>query len=205
MISYPQHNQAQTRSLLISGLFPNGDPFAGEVQADSSYEAQIKALAQCRYSDLGGDLDVTGLTDVATGASVLDSLLSAGQDLLSEVEAVEYVIHTVQNSLNNGRTFSAGSTSELSAYVEFFDLILSEAPHAFDGLCSGDRVADDEEITLDFEDSSSAEFALVPADALLTLATVALGEGRAAAAYQVLEMASITRVALSKACIRALV
>lgn len=133
-------------------------------------------LAQCRYSDLGGDLDVTGLTDAATGSSVQDSLLSAKQDLLSEVEAVEYVIHTVQNSLNNGRTFSAGSTSELRAYVEFFDLILSEAPHAFDGLCSGDRVADDE-ITLDFEDSSSAEFALVPADALLTLATLALGGG----------------------------
>lgn len=98
MISYPQHNQAQTRSLLISGLFPNGEPFAEEVQADSSYVAQIKVLAQCRYSDLGGDLDVTGLTDAATGSSVQDSLLSAKQDLLSEVEAVEYVIHTVQNS-----------------------------------------------------------------------------------------------------------
>ncbi|WP_218187845.1 hypothetical protein, partial [Pseudomonas sp. NBRC 111142] len=70
MISYPQHNQAQTRSLLISGLFPNGEPFAEEVQADSSYVAQIKVLAQCRYSDLGGDLDVTGLTDAATGSSV---------------------------------------------------------------------------------------------------------------------------------------
>lgn len=205
MISVPQQNPAQTRSLLISGLFPNGEPFAREIQAESPYEAQIKVLAQCRYSDMGGDLDVTGLTDAVTGSSVQDSLLSAGQDLLSEVEAVEYVIHTVRKSLNNGRTFSVGSGSELSAYVEFFDLVLSEAPHAFDGLCSGDQMADDEEITLEFEDSSSAEFALVPADALLVLATVALGEGRAAAAYQVLMMASTARVALSRACIRAFV
>ena len=205
MISHPQHTQAQTRSLLISGLFPNGELLSHEVHADSSYEAQIKVLAQCRYSDFGGDLDVTGLADAATGSSVQDALLSAGQDLLSEVEAVEYVIHTVQKSLDKGRIFSAGSASELSAFVEFFDLILSEAPHTFDGLCSGATVADDEEITLDFEDSSSAEFALVPADALLVLATAALEEGRAAAAYQVLTMASITRVALSKACIRALV
>lgn len=204
MIQQPQQSQAKTRSLLISGLFPNGELFSGEVQAGSAYEAQIRVIAQCRYSDAGGDLDVTGLTDAATGTPVQDSFLSADQDLLSEVDAVEYVIHTVQNSLNMGRHYSAGTTSELRAFVEFFDLILSVAPQAFDGLISGDRVSDDEEITLDFEDSSSAEFGFVPADALLALATVALEEGRAAAAYQVLTMASSTRVALSKACIKAL-
>lgn len=204
MIQQPQQSQVKTRSLLISGLFPSGEQFTGEVQADSSYEAQIVVISQCRYSDMGGDLGVTGLADATTGSSVQDAFLSADQDLLSEVDAVEYVIHTVQNSINMGRIFSAGSTSQLRAYVEFFDLILSEAPQVFDGLSSGDRVSDDEEITIDFEDSSSTEFGLVPADALLMLATVALEEGRAAAAYQVSTMASFTRVALSKACIRAL-
>lgn len=55
-----------------------------------------------------------------------------------------------------------------------------------------------------FEDSRSLETELVPADALYALATAALEEGRVAAAYQVLTMASFTRVALSQACIRAL-
>ena len=54
------------------------------------------------------------------------------------------------------------------------------------------------------QDLFDLELELVPADALYALATVALEEGRVAAAYQVLTMASFTRVALSQACIRAL-
>lgn len=205
MIHQSQIQASNSRSLLISGLFPSGEPFSDVVQADTSYEAQIRVIAQCRYSDAGGDLAVTRLADAHTGAAVQDSLLSADQDLLSEVEAVEYVLHTVQNSLIKGCTSAGGiRAEELYSYVEFFDLVLTQAPHAFDGLISGLKISSDEAITIDFEDSSGSVVELVPADALFALATVALEEGRVAAAYQVCAMASFTRVALSKACITAL-
>ena len=94
---------------------------------------------------------------------------------------------------------------QLRAFAEFFDLVLSQAPGVFDGLCSGHSLTSDDDITVVFEDSRSLETELVPADALYALATAALEEGGVAAVYQVLTMAGLTRVALSQACIRALV
>ncbi|MGR0140752.1 hypothetical protein, partial [Pseudomonas sp. RSP] len=150
-------------------------------------------------------LEVIRVADARTGAQLTDALLSADQDLLREVDAVEYVLHTVQTSLDKGRTtWSDEKSAELRAYVEFFDLVLSQAPGVFDGLCSGRSLTSDDEITIDFEDSRSLEIELVPADALLALGNAALEEGRVAAVYQVLTMASFTRVALSQACIKAL-
>lgn len=205
MIQQPQTTQLNPQSLLISGLFPSGEAFSDVVEADTSYEAMIRVISQCRYSDDGGELEVIRVADARTGAQLTEALLSADQDLLREVEAVEYVLHTVLTSLDKGRiTWSDEKSAELRAYVEFFDLVLSEAPGVFDGLCSGQSVTSDDEITIVFEDSRSLETELVPADALHVLGAAALEEGRVAAAYQVLTMASCTRVALSQACIKAL-
>lgn len=206
MIQQSQTTQAHSRSLLVSGRFPSGLAYSDVVQADTSYEAMIRVLAHCRYSDDGGDLEVVRLSDATTGAAVKDALLSADQDLLRDVDAVEYVLHTVQTSLDTGRnSWSDTESDKLRAYVEFFDLVLSQAPGVFDGLCSGQSVHSDEEIMIEFEDSRSLEFELVPADALLALGNAALEEGRVAAVYQVTTMSSLTRVTLSKACIKALV
>ena len=206
MIHQSQSTQLNSQSLLISGLFPSGESFSDVVDADSSYEAMIRVISQCRYSDAGGDLEVIRVADAHTGAVVTGVLLSADQDLLREVDAVEYVLHTVQTSLDNGRTaWSDEKSHQLRAFVEFFDLVLSQAPGVFDGLCSGHSLTSDEDITVVFEDSRSLETELVPADALHALASAALEEGGVAAVYQVLTMAGLTRVALSQACIRALV
>ena len=206
MIQQPQTTQLNPQSLLIFGLFPSGEAFSDVVEADTSYEAMIRVISQCRYSDDGGELEVIRVADARTGAQLTEALLSADQDLLREVEAVEYVLHTVLTSLDKGRiTWSDEKSAELRAFVELFDLVLSQAPGVFDGLCSGQSLTSDDEITIVFEDSRSLETELVPADALYALATAALEEGRVAAAYQVLTMASLTRVALSQACIRALV
>lgn len=205
MIQQSQTTQLNPQSLLISGLFPSGEAFSDVVEADTSYEAMIRVISQCRYSDAGGELEVIRVADARTGAQLPDALLSADQDLLREVDAVEYVLHTVLTSLDQGRTtWTDEKSAELRAYVEFFDLVLSEAPGVFDGLCSGQSVTSDDEITIEFEDSRSLEIELVPADALYALGAAALEEGRVAAAYQVLTMASLTRVALSQACIKAL-
>lgn len=205
MIQQSQTTQLSPQSLLISGLFPSGEAFSDVVEADTSYEAMIRVISQCRYSDAGGELEVIRVADARTGAQLPDALLSADQDLLREVDAVEYVLHTVLTSLDKGRTtWTDEKSAELRAYVEFFDLVLSEAPGVFDGLCSGQSVTSDDEITIEFEDSRSLEIELVPADALYALGAAALEEGRVAAAYQVLTMASLTRVALSQACIKAL-
>lgn len=205
MIQQPQTTQLNPQSLLISGLFPSGEVFSDVVEADTSYEAMIRVISQCRYSDAGGELEVIRVADARTGAQLTEALLSADQDLLREVEAVEYVLHTVLTSLDKGRTtWSDERSAELRAYVEFFDLVLSEAPGVFDGLCSGQSVTSDDEITIVFEDSRSLEIELVPADALHALGAAALEEGRVAAGYQILTMASFTRVALSQACIKAL-
>ena len=205
MFQQSQTTQTNSQSLLISGLVPSGEAFSGVVEADSSYEAMIRVISQCRYSDAGGDLEVIRVADAHTGAVVTGVLLSADQDLLREVDAVEYVLHTVQTSLDKGcTTWSDEKSGKLRAFVEFFDLVLSQAPGAFDGLCSGQSLPSDDEITIVFEDSRSLETELVPADALYALGTAALEEGRVAAAYQVLTMASLTRVALSQACIKAL-
>ena len=205
MIQQSQTTQINPQSLLISGLFPSGEAFSGVVEADTYYEAMIRTISQCRYSDAGGDLEVIRVADALTGAPVTEALLSADQDLLREVDAVEYVLHTVQTSLDKGRTaWSDEKSAELRAFVEFFDLVLSQAPGVFDGLCSGRSLTSDDEITVEFEDSRSSVIELVPADALLALGTAALEEGRVAAAYQVITMASFTRVALSQACITAL-
>ncbi|AVX93233.1 hypothetical protein [Pseudomonas psychrophila] len=206
MIQQSQTTQPNSQSLLISGLFPSGEFFSDVVDADSSFEAMIRVISQARYSDAGGDLEVIRVADARTGAQLSDVLLSADLDLLREVDAVEYVLHTVQTSLDNGRTaWSDEKSHQLRAFVEFFDLVLSQAPGVFDGLCSGHSLTSDDEITIDFEDSRSLDTELVPADALYVLATAALEEGRVAAVYQVLTMARLTRVALSQACIRALV
>ena len=205
MIQQPQTTQLNPQSLLISGLFPSGEVFSDVVEADTSYEAMIRVISQCRYSDAGGELEVIRVADARTGAQLTEALLSADQDLLREVEAVEYVLHTVLTSLDKGRTtWSDEKSAELRAYVEFFDLVLSEAPGVFDGLCSGQSVTSDDEITIVFEDSRSLEIELVPADALHALGAAALEEGRVAAAYQVLTTASFTRVAVSQGCIKEL-
>lgn len=205
MIQQSQTTQLNPQSLLISGLFPSGEAFSDVVEADTSYEAMIRVISQCRYSDAGGELEVIRVADARTGAQLPDALLSADQDLLREVDAVEYVLHTVLTSLDKGRTtWTDEKSAELRAYVEFFDLVLSEAPGVFDGLCSGQSVTSDDEITIVFEDSRSLEIEFVPADALYALGAAALEEGRVAAAYQVLTMASLTRVVLSQACIKAL-
>ena len=206
MIHQSQSTQPNSQSLLISGLFPSGESFSDVVDADSSYEAMIRVISQARYSDAGGDLEVIQVADARTGAQLTEVLLSADQDLLREVDAVEYVLHTVQTSLDNGRIAWPDEKSvQLRAFVEFFDLVLSQAPGVFDGLCSGHSLTSDEDITVVFEDSRSLETELVPADALHALASAALEEGGVAAVYQVLTMAGLTRVALSQACIRALV
>jgi hypothetical protein len=205
MIQQSQTTQLSSQSLLISGLFPSGEAFSDVVEADTSFEAMIRVISQCRYSDAGGDLEVIRVADARTGAQLTDELLSADQDLLREVDAVEYVLYTVQTSLDTGRsTWSDEKSAKLRAYVEFFDLVLSQAPGVFDGLCSGQSLTSDDSITVIFEDSRSLETELVPADALYALGNAALEEGRVAAVYQVLTMASYTRVALSQACIKAL-
>ena len=206
MIQQSQTTQPISQSLHISGLFPSGESFSDVVDADSSYEAMIRVISQARYSDAGGDLEVIRVADARTGAELTEVLLSADQDLLSEVDAVEYVLHTVQTSLDRGHVaWSDEKSIQLRAFVEFFDLVLSQAPGVFDGLCSGLSLTSDDDITVVFEDSRSLETELVPADALYALATAALEEGGVAAVYQVLTMAGLTRVALSQACIKALV
>ncbi|MGP4922589.1 hypothetical protein [Pseudomonas lundensis] len=124
MIQQPQTTQLNPQSLLIFGLFPSGEAFSDVVEADTSYEAMIRVISQCRYSDDGGELEVIRVADARTGAQLTEALLSADQDLLREVEAVEYVLHTVLTSLDKGRiTWSDEKSAELRAYVEFFDLV----------------------------------------------------------------------------------
>lgn len=178
MIHQSQSTQPNSQSLLISGLFPSGESFSDVVDADSSYEAMIRVISQARYSDAGGDLEVIQVADARTGAQLTEVLLSADQDLLREVDAVEYVLHTVQTSLDNGRIAWPDEKSvQLRAFAEFFDLVLSQAPGVFDGLCSGHSLTSDDDITVVFEDSRSLETELVPADALHALASAALEEG----------------------------
>ena len=198
-----QHQAVQPnfRSLTISGSFPNGLGYSDTFLAGSSYEAMIQALADCRYLEDGGDLEVTHVIDAITGESVDSTLLSASLDLLPEVEALEYVIQSAQEFIDRNVDISQADFARLRAYIEFFDLVLSVSPLVFEGLSSGNLSFSDDEISLEFEDSRDMVFDFVPADALLLLAETSISTGVTISAMQTKAMAIHARHALSKACI----
>ncbi|WP_425953121.1 hypothetical protein [Ralstonia pseudosolanacearum] len=198
------------RMLTIAGFYPSGQAYTDTVQAGSSHEAMIRVLADRRYSDDGGDLEVSSVIDAETGKVVDGKLLSADRDLLPEVEAIELVLEKVTELLSTTTFASRDSTEQSSdyyrylAYTEYFGLVLAEAPHAFEGVSHGSGATSDEDMTLVFEDSQGLEHQFEPAVALLALAEAALLGGMTTAALQVKTLATVARGTVNLAALDAL-
>ncbi|WP_432263265.1 hypothetical protein [Cupriavidus sp. TMH.W2] len=198
------------RMLTIVGNYPSGEAYSDTVQAGSSFEAMIRVLADRRYSDDGGDLEVSCIIDAQTGKVVDDRLLNAEHDLLTEVDAIEQVMEKVTAllpTLSFGALDSVHAVSgydHLLAYTEYFGLVLAEAPQAFDGLTHGAGATSDEDMTLEFEDSQGLVHQFEPAVALLALAEAALQGGMTTAALQVKTLATVARSSLNLAALDAL-
>lgn len=206
MIIAAQNNTIQSgvRALTVDGIYPNGDGYSATVQARSTFEAMIRVLADCRYSDDGGDLAVSRVCDVATGAVLDKDLIPAEIALLTEVEAIGQVLEQVAGSLLTASFADDSSSLTLRAYTEYFDLILSYAPHALSEVSGWAGDLSEEEMTLEFEDSKGKVHEFEPAAALLVLVEVALQHGDSVAAMQAKSLATSARSSLNKAAFDAL-
>lgn len=177
------------RTLIVEGGYPNGERYSDTVQASTTFEAMICVLADRRYSDDGGDLAISAVRDVATGAALDHDLIPAEIRLLTEVEAITQVIDTATAVLQSGKYNSERPSCELRAYAEYFGLVLGEAPFAFDGLTVGPGATSREDLTLEYEDMAGDQYVFAPADALLELARIALQQEQSVAAIQVRQLA----------------
>lgn len=181
------------RGLTVVGFFPSGEGFSDSVSARSPVEAKIRVLADCRYSGEGGDLAISCIIDDATGSAVEVGKSFEGVSLLTEHDAIEEVLQ---------RIIMAGAPDSLAAYIEFFELLLDEAPGVFCDLAG--RSADaNEDRSVEFEDAMGESHVFVPSDALLKLADADLSHGFSVAATQLKLMVTRAGAALDWAIIDA--
>jgi len=196
--------QARVRALIVDGIYPSGDVFSDTVQAGSSFEAMIRVLADRRYSDDGGDLSISSVFDADTGDIVDGPLLSAQSALLSEAEAIEQVLEQVTSILSSASFDTDAGRGALGAYMEYFGLVLAEAPFAFEAISKGAGEMSREDMTLEYEDFQGVVHEFEPAVALLALAEVALQREVNTAALQVKTLATVARSTFNLAAIDAL-
>ena len=190
--------QPQERAYTVTGYFPSGESYSDTVVALSPIDARIRVIASLRYEEDGGDLSVSRVMDASTGKVVEDGPL----DLPSESEALETLVFQLRGSIPS--LASSGETGTLNAYLELFELLLSDAPHALDGIAAGEEGYAEEDLMMQFIDSSGADHTIVPAVALAALVQKSQELAWSPAAAQLAELAARARVAVSLSIIDAL-
>ncbi|WP_049820942.1 hypothetical protein [Methylibium petroleiphilum] len=202
-----QSHQSRDLAFTVVGFFPSGEGYSDTVLARDPEEAKIRVISDLRYSEEGGDLEVSCVLDAA-GKVVEDSTADAF-DMLVESDALEILITHLRETIPGPAT-SAADASEaseidmLNTYLELFELVLSDAPHALDGLTIGADGYADEDLTLRFIDSMGADHEIIPAEALLHLARKSLQLGFGPAAAQIESLATRARSAVSLAVLEAI-
>src|SRR2546422_794155 len=90
-----QATQPHVHALTVVGFFPNGDGYSGTVMADTPIDATVRVLAERRYCEDGGDLEVSCVLDASTGDVVCDDVGRPVQ-LLSDGDAISEVVSQVR-------------------------------------------------------------------------------------------------------------
>lgn len=202
MLTAATQPHARDLAFTVVGFFPSGEPFSDTVVASQPQEAKIRVIAGLRYMEEGGDLEVSCVIDDATGKVVDETPL---ESFLSESLALDSLVYQLREAIPGpALTFghdglTAAEIDKLNAYLELFELVLSDAPHALDGITVGAEGYADEDLMMRFIDSMGAEHEIIPAEALATLASTSLRLGFTPAAAQIEELARRARSAVSLA------
>ena len=192
------------RAFTVVGFFPSGEGFSDTVLARLPEDAKIRVIAGLRYTDEGGDLEVSCVLDAA-GMVVEGSLDSFC--IMNELEAMDSLVAQLREALPGPAT-SDGTDVEtidkLNAYLELIELVLSDSPHALDGVSAGATGYAEEDLTLQFIDSMGTQHEINPAHALSALAEKSLQLGWNPAAAQIEELTFRAGSAVSLAIIHAI-
>jgi hypothetical protein len=199
--------QPHVHPLTVVGFFPNGDGYSGTVIADTPIDATVRVLAERRYCEDGGELEISCVLD-ASGAVVCGDV-GRPVRLLSSGAAIFEVVSQVRSDVPLAQAFAArgiaavSDMDKINAYLELFELALDDAPHCFDRIGSGLDGDQEDDRPLFFTDSLGVEHEIVPADALKVLAEKALTSSWSVAAAQVAQMVSVARSSVNIACLDA--
>ncbi|MBG6083215.1 hypothetical protein [Rubrivivax gelatinosus] len=195
-----QQPHARDLAFTVVGYFPSGEPFSDTVVASQPQEAQTRVTAGLRYAEEGGELEVSCVIDDATGQVVDQAPLDP---LMSESMALDSLVLQLRGALPGPAQvsgldgFTVAEIGKLTAYLELFELVLSDAPFALDGITVGAEGYADEDLTMRFIDSMGVEHEIIPAEALATLAATSLRLRFTPAAAQIEELAQRGRSAVS--------
>ena len=193
------------RAFTVVGFFPSGEGFSDTVLARLPEDAKIRVIAGLRYKDEGGDLEVSCVLDAAGKVVDEDSLDSFC--IMNELEAMDTLVAQLREAFPGPAT-SEGADVEtidkLNAYLELIELVLSDSPHALDGVSAGAAGYAEEDLTLQFIDSMGTQHEINPAQALSALAEKSLQLGWNPAAAQIEELALRAGSAVSLAIIHAI-
>ena len=202
-----QQSHARDLAFTVVGFFPSGEPFSDSVVVSQPEEAKIRVVAGLRYAEEGGDLEVSCVIDETTGKVVDETPL---ESFLPESFALDTLVTQLREAIPGpalmpGLDVTAfGEIDKLNAYLELFELVLSDAPHALDGIAGGVEGYDDEDLMMRFIDSMGVEHEIIPAEALMTLASTSRHLGWTPAAVQLEELARHARSAVSLAILESI-
>jgi hypothetical protein len=206
-MSFTQQQSRRDHAFTVVGFYPSGEGFSDTIQATRADEAKIRVIAGQMYSEDGGDIEVSCVLD-ATGQVVDDAVLGAA-DILSETAALESLIEHLRFKIvgpaevTDVRPDDVVQTNLLNAYLELFELVLSDAPYALELIEIGSTDYTEQDLTLRFSDSQGRDYEIVPAEALLALAQKSHELGWIPAASQIEELASKAGVPVSLAILEA--
>lgn len=193
------------RAFTVVGFFPSGEGFSDTVLARLPEDAKIRVIAGLRYTDEGGDLEVSCVLDAAGKVVDEDSLDSFC--IMNELEAMDSLVAQLREAFPGPATRVGGDVEtidKLNAYLELIELVLSDSPHALDGVSAGAVGYAEEDLTLQFIDSMGTQHEINPAQALSALAEKSLQLGWNPAAAQIEELAFRAGSAVSLAIIHAI-
>ena len=209
MMSFTQQAlQPHVHALTVVGFFPNGEGYSETVSADTPIDATVRVLAERRYCEDGGELEISCIVDASTGA-VVPADLGCPVRLLPDGAAIFEVVSQVREIVPVGQVGAARGISAVSdldtlnAYLELFELALDDAPRCFDRIGAGRHGDQEDDRAILFTDTFGVEHEIVPADALQVLASKALASGWSVAAAQVAQMAAVARSEVNIACMDA--
>lgn len=206
-MSFPHQQASRDLAFTVVGFYPSGEGFSDTIQATRADEAKIRVIAAQMYSEDGGDIEVSCVLD-ASGKVVDDAVLGAA-DILSESSALESLIQHLRREVAGPTEMMVAcphdvvQTNKLNAYLELFELVLSDAPSALDTISIGSSDYTEQDLTLQFIDSQGRDYQIVPAEALLALAQKSHELGWIPAASQIEELASKAGTAVSLAILEA--
>lgn len=206
MTTIDQHDR-QGHSFTVVGFYPSGEGFSDTFHAAHATEAKIRAIAGQMYSESGGDIEVSCVLD-STG-KVVDAEVLGVDDILSESTALGALIQHLRLEITGPaevmhvRSEDVASINQLNAYLELFELVLSDTPYALETLEIGSASYTDQDLTLHFFDTQGREYEVVPAEALLALVRKSHELGWIPAASQIEELAQKAGTAVSLAILEA--